>query len=58
VFAQNKQKRGEGFVNIRDLNQEFLLQIPSVIKKLVDFACKQDCKCECVCVVVLTSAVT
>lgn len=44
VYAQNKQKKQNGFVNIRDLNQDFLLQIPDLIESLVQIACSKDCK--------------
>ncbi|CAI9716469.1 Hypothetical predicted protein [Octopus vulgaris] len=36
LFAQNKQKRSNGFVNIRDVNQELLLGIPELLPRLVN----------------------
>ncbi|CAH1779910.1 unnamed protein product [Owenia fusiformis] len=39
LFAQNKQKRSKGFVNVRDVNQELLLSIPDLLDRLVDIAC-------------------
>lgn len=38
LFAQNKQKRSKGFVNVRDVNQEMLLAIPDLIARLVNIA--------------------
>jgi len=31
-------------VNIRDVNQEYLLGIPELMKSLVNLACQKDCK--------------
>lgn len=41
LYAQNKQKRTKGFVNLRDLNQEQLLNIPDLLSRLVDIACSK-----------------
>ncbi|KAL8560898.1 hypothetical protein ACOMHN_059082 [Nucella lapillus] len=42
LFAQNKQKRSKGFVNLRDINQELLLSIPELLPRLVRIAiCKE-----------------
>ncbi|XP_053402088.1 short transient receptor potential channel 4-associated protein-like isoform X2 [Mercenaria mercenaria] len=38
LFAQNKQKRSKGFVNVRDINQELLLAIPELLPRLVNLA--------------------
>lgn len=35
LFAQNKQKRSTGFINVRDVNQELLLGIPELLPRLV-----------------------
>lgn len=35
LFAQNKQKRSNGFVNVRDVNQELLLGISELLPRLV-----------------------
>ena len=42
LFAQNKQKRTKGFVNIRDINQELLLSIPDLLPRLINIACVKD----------------
>lgn len=42
LFAQNKQKRSRGFVNVRDINQELLLGIPELLPRLVNLAVKKD----------------
>lgn len=44
VFAQNKQKRSKGFVNVRDINQELLLSIPELLPRLVSLAVSKACK--------------
>lgn len=44
VFAQNKQKRSKGFINIRDHNQELLLSIPDLLTRLVNIATAKTCK--------------
>jgi Trpc4-associated protein len=38
LFAQNKQKRSRGFVNVRDINQELLLSIQELLPRLVNLA--------------------
>ncbi|KAH3768358.1 hypothetical protein DPMN_169570, partial [Dreissena polymorpha] len=38
LFAQNKQKRSKGFINVRDINQELLLSIPELLPRLVNLA--------------------
>ncbi|KAL4234774.1 Short transient receptor putative channel 4-associated protein [Mactra antiquata] len=38
LYAQNKQKRSKGFVNVRDINQELLLSIPELLPRLVNLA--------------------
>ncbi|XP_074645755.1 short transient receptor potential channel 4-associated protein-like [Tubulanus polymorphus] len=38
LFAQNKQKRSKGFVNVRDVNQDLLLGIPDLVTRLVNIA--------------------
>lgn len=42
LFAQNKQKRTKGFVNVRDINQELLLGIPELLPRLVNLAVSRD----------------
>ncbi|XP_050399149.1 short transient receptor potential channel 4-associated protein [Patella vulgata] len=42
LFAQNKQKRSRGFVNLRDINQELLLSIPELLPRLVKLAISKD----------------
>ncbi|XP_056008894.1 short transient receptor potential channel 4-associated protein-like [Ostrea edulis] len=42
LFAQNKQKRTKGFVNVRDINQELLLGIPELLPRLVTLAVSRD----------------
>ncbi|KAK3086456.1 hypothetical protein FSP39_018709 [Pinctada imbricata] len=42
LFAQNKQKRTKGFVNVRDINQELLLGIPELLPRLVGLAVVRD----------------
>lgn len=42
LFAQNKQKRSRGFVNVRDINQELLLGIPELLPRLVNLAVMKD----------------
>jgi Trpc4-associated protein len=44
LFAQNKQKRTKGFVNIRDINQELLLGIPDLLPRLINIACMKNCE--------------
>ncbi|VDI28622.1 Trpc4-associated protein [Mytilus galloprovincialis] len=44
LFAQNKQKRSRGFVNVRDINQELLLGIPELLPRLVNLAVMKDCE--------------
>ena len=44
VYAQNKQKRAAGYVNVRDLNQDYLLNIPGLVDRLIAVACSKDCK--------------
>ena len=44
VYAQNKQKRSKGFINLRDINQELLLAIPELLQRLVKIAINKDCK--------------
>ncbi|KAI8746483.1 short transient receptor potential channel 4-associated protein-like isoform X1 [Biomphalaria glabrata] len=42
LFAQNKQKRSKGFVNLRDINQELLLSIPDLLPRLVQIAISKE----------------
>ncbi|XP_046354542.1 short transient receptor potential channel 4-associated protein-like isoform X1 [Haliotis rubra] len=42
LFAQNKQKRSRGFVNLRDINQELLLGIPELLPRLVKLAIAKE----------------
>eukprot|EP00918_Siedleckia_nematoides_P024820 GHVU01053597.1.p1 GENE.GHVU01053597.1~~GHVU01053597.1.p1 ORF type:complete len:770 (-),score=71.82 GHVU01053597.1:2839-5148(-) len=42
LFAQNKQKRTKGFINIRDINQELLLSIPDLLPRLINIACVKN----------------
>lgn len=42
LFAQNKQKRSKGFVNLRDINQELLLGIPELLPRLVKIAISKE----------------
>ncbi|KAK3605673.1 hypothetical protein CHS0354_013470 [Potamilus streckersoni] len=42
LFAQNKQKRTRGFVNVRDINQELLLGIPELLPRLVHLAVARE----------------
>lgn len=42
LFAQNKQKRSKGFVNVRDINQELLLSIPELLPRLVQIAINKE----------------
>lgn len=42
LYAQNKQKRSKGFVNLRDINQELLLSIPELLPRLVKIAINKD----------------
>ncbi|CAL1542010.1 unnamed protein product [Lymnaea stagnalis] len=42
LFAQNKQKRSKGFVNLRDINQELLLGIPDLLPRLVQIAISKE----------------
>ncbi|RUS72825.1 hypothetical protein EGW08_019418 [Elysia chlorotica] len=42
LFAQNKQKRSKGFVNLRDINQELLLGIPDLLPRLVQIAINKE----------------
>ncbi|KAH9509476.1 Short transient receptor putative channel 4-associated protein [Bulinus truncatus] len=42
LFAQNKQKRSKGFVNLRDINQELLLAIPDLLPRLVQIAISKE----------------
>ncbi|ELU14681.1 hypothetical protein CAPTEDRAFT_176924 [Capitella teleta] len=42
LYAQNKQKRMKGFINVRDVNQELLLGIPDLIPRLVQIAIARD----------------
>ncbi|KAK7115154.1 short transient receptor potential channel 4-associated protein-like isoform X2 [Littorina saxatilis] len=42
LYAQNKQKRSKGFVNLRDINQELLLAIPELLPRLVKIAINKD----------------
>jgi len=42
LFAQNKQKRSKGFVNVRDINQELLLGIPELLPRLVQIAINKE----------------
>ncbi|XP_041375962.1 short transient receptor potential channel 4-associated protein-like [Gigantopelta aegis] len=42
LFAQNKQKRSRGFVNLRDINQELLLGIPELLPRLIKFAISKE----------------
>lgn len=41
LYAQNTQKRSKNFVAIRDINQEAILDAPSLLGRLVNFACKK-----------------
>ncbi|KAL5022171.1 hypothetical protein ScPMuIL_001326 [Solemya velum] len=42
LFAQNKQKRTKGFINVRDINQELLLGIPDLLPRLVNLAVAKE----------------
>ncbi|KAK2190340.1 hypothetical protein NP493_84g05051 [Ridgeia piscesae] len=42
LYAQNKQKRSTGFINVRDINQELLLNIPDMLSRLVNIACARN----------------
>lgn len=42
LFAQNKQKRSKGFINVRDINQELLLSIPELLPRLVGLAVSKE----------------
>lgn len=44
VLAQNTQKKDKNFVNIRDLNHEYLSGISYLLDQLVTIVCSKDCK--------------
>ena len=34
----------KGFINVRDINQELLLNIPDLLPRLVNIACNKNCE--------------
>ncbi|XP_067938354.1 short transient receptor potential channel 4-associated protein-like [Watersipora subatra] len=42
LLAQDKETKGESFINVRDLNQEYLLEIPYLLEQLVAVASSKD----------------